>query len=160
MAPPPLPGIVLPNQVVIGPRLTTAGQPSLEQLRQLRAHGYDVVLHVTSQLSPRGVDAEASVVAAQGIRYVRVGVDSRALTEEDQRLVSRSLDGASTQKVLVRCDLNLLASALVFVYRVADRGEDLQRARVELELAGVPRGPVLQFIEQRLSAVGLSFEPV
>ena len=69
----------LPNQVAIGERIVTAGQPSRVQLSQLRERGFDVVLHIVVERSRTKIDDESELVMAQGVGYVRIPVDADSL---------------------------------------------------------------------------------
>jgi protein tyrosine phosphatase (PTP) superfamily phosphohydrolase (DUF442 family) len=150
--------LMLVNQVRAGPRIVTAGQPTVEQLWRLREAGVSTVLHIRSVTPSTQVLEEQAVIEAQGLRYVAVTVDPNALSVNDQRAVFAVLDVASQGQVLVHCDLNVLASAFVFLHRVLVGHEDLRDARGDLERMNPPPPAVRQFIEERLREAGLVFE--
>jgi len=146
------------NQVRVSPRLVTAGQPTLDQLRHLREAGVDVVLHIRSGTEPAPLAEEPALVQAQGIRYFAVAVDPNALTVGDQRAVFAVLGSVPDASVLVHCEMNILAAAFVFLHRVLVGHEDQRPARADLERMNLPPPAVRRFIEERLREAGLAFD--
>lgn len=146
----------LPNEVTVGARLTTAAQPDLRQLRNLAAAGYRTVIHIVARAALSDTEEEARILAAQGIRYERIAVDPENLSRDDQTAFSTAMTAAEFDKVLVHCELNVLASAFVAMHRLALDPRDGDAVRDDLLRLGVPRGAVLRFIVQRMSELNLA----
>jgi protein tyrosine phosphatase (PTP) superfamily phosphohydrolase (DUF442 family) len=81
----------LKNEAVIG-AVTVAGQPSDEELRQLRSEGYSTVINVRM---PGELDEpEHRKVEAAGLRYVEIPYTIQTVTEEDIRAVREAIESA------------------------------------------------------------------
>src|SRR5688572_32634450 len=66
------------------PTLATSGQPREEQLAEIAAAGYDVVINLALHDDPRyALKDEAASVSALGLDYVHIPVQFHATTESD-----------------------------------------------------------------------------
>jgi protein tyrosine phosphatase (PTP) superfamily phosphohydrolase (DUF442 family) len=150
----------LPNQVVIGARLVTAGQPARPQLMQLRQRGFDVVVHLAVDGAADSVSDEPQIVQAQALEYVRVPIDAHGPTADDAHAVAQALERFARRRVLVHCEQNILASSLVFLYRVRAHRDEAQQALADLERVWVPHGKLRDFIERQLRERGIDFDAI
>ena len=146
------------NRVDISARLVTAGQPSRAQLQQLSDAGFQAVVHIASASLRDGVHDEAIIVGAQAVRYVRILVDPDALTNANVRELSAALAQFQSQKVLVHCERNVLASTFVFLYRVLDLREPAGQAIADVEKAWAMRGGVRDFVKSQLHARSIDLD--
>ena len=113
-----------PNVVVIGPRLTTSGQPGAEALAGLRQLGFEAVVYLAPSTVPDAVEEEPAILARQGIEFVHVPIPFGTPTQAHFETVSEALQRLRGKNVLVHCQVNMRASTLVFLYRVTRLGED------------------------------------
>jgi protein tyrosine phosphatase (PTP) superfamily phosphohydrolase (DUF442 family) len=148
----------LPNQVAMGMGIVTSGQPSRHQLTQLAARGYEVVLHIATPAPRYAVLEERTIVVSQGIEYHALSVEPDSLSSQALHSVASRLETSSGKKVLVHCDINVLAATLVFLYRVIHRHESLPSALADLEQVAVPTGSVRRFIDEQLASIGTSLD--
>jgi protein tyrosine phosphatase (PTP) superfamily phosphohydrolase (DUF442 family) len=96
--------------------LTTSGRVSAEQLRELRAEGYDAVIDLLPESHADAVGDEARIVREQGLDYVHIPVDFEAPTHADLRAFAAAMDARATQKVHVHCAANYRVSAFYGLY--------------------------------------------
>lgn len=141
----------LPNAVVIDANLTTSAQPSVEQLRALSSDGFRAVLQIGLLASVPPVTDEAQVIAGQGMVYARILVSPDNPTRDDLIKVAAFMRSQQSRRLLVHCDVNVLASTFVFLYRITELHDDVVVALNDLRAAWQPHGPMRHFIEQILA---------
>jgi protein tyrosine phosphatase (PTP) superfamily phosphohydrolase (DUF442 family) len=152
-----------PNRVDITPRLTTSGQPSAEELAQLRAQGYGAVIYLAPPGVPDAVADEARIVGRQGLVFINLPIAFDAPTEADLQafsaLMQALMQALGPRKLLVHCQINLRASTLVFLHRVTVLREDPRLAWEDVRRVWTPEGPWRTLVVTTLSRHGITFDP-
>jgi protein tyrosine phosphatase (PTP) superfamily phosphohydrolase (DUF442 family) len=148
-----------PNTVEISPRLVTSGQPDAQELRTLKARGFEAVIYLAPPTVPDAVADEAKIVAGQGLAFVNLPVRFDDPTDSDFDAFASILKGLGGRKVLVHCQVNLRASSLVFLYRAAVLKEDPRLAYEAVGRVWVPDGTWKRFIERQLARHKVDFQP-
>ncbi|MBM3469839.1 MAG: hypothetical protein FJX73_03500 [Armatimonadetes bacterium] len=116
------------NFVQVDNRLGTAGQPTEDQLREVAASGYEVVVNL-GLLDPRYcLPDEAGLVQALGLEYhaIPVKFDAPAVEEFLQFLVL--MDRCRARRTFVHCAANYRVSSFVALYGQARLGWTAQQA--------------------------------
>ena len=103
----------------IDDQLTTSGVVSAEQLGELRAEGYDLVINLLPGDSEYFVAHEGRIVGDQGLAYVHIPVDFAAPTHDDLEAFGAALDDHSGEKIHVHCAANYRVSAFYGLYAVS-----------------------------------------
>jgi protein tyrosine phosphatase (PTP) superfamily phosphohydrolase (DUF442 family) len=104
------------NFVAISQDLATAGQPTEEQLRQLKADGFEVIVNL-GLLDPRYCLAdEAGTVATLGMRYHHIPVSFQQPTISDYELFRAAMLASRGRKVFVHCAMNFRVSCFTALY--------------------------------------------
>jgi protein tyrosine phosphatase (PTP) superfamily phosphohydrolase (DUF442 family) len=153
------PRLIAPNIVEISPRLVTSGQPSAEALAGLKALAFEAVIYLAPPTVSDAVRDEENIVTRQGLTFINIPIKFENPTEDDFEMFASVLAGLGTRKVLVHCQINLRASAMVFLYRVINLRED---PRVAYEaVAGIwsPDRRWRRLIEDQLRKHKVAFEP-
>lgn len=114
------------------PFLTTAAQPTAEQLDWLKAQGYEAIVNISTPTAKNFVSDEPRLVMEKGMTYVHVPVDCSALKPDHYALVSGVLKSVQGKKVLLHCAGNVKASAFAHIFRVKELGEDATVLKNEL----------------------------
>lgn len=104
------------NAVRINDRLTTAGQPTGEQLRAAAAEGFTAVINLVPAGSMNGLPDEAGLVAALGMAYVHIPVDWSNPTGADFDAFVAVMDRLAGQKLLIHCAANYRVTAFYGLY--------------------------------------------
>lgn len=153
------PRLIAPNVVEISPRLVTSGQPSAEAIAGLKALAFDAVIYLAPPTVSDAVRDEQTIVTRQGLTFINIPIKFENPTEADFEMFASVLAGLGARKVLVHCQINLRASAMVFLYRVINLKEE---PRVAYEaVAGVwsPDARWRRLIEDQLRKHNVAFEP-
>lgn len=148
-----------PNVVEISPRLVTSGQPTAAALGRLKSQGFGAVIYLAPPSVPDAVRDERDIVERQGLAYVNIPIRFDRPTEGDFKAFSAALAKVADRKVLVHCQVNLRASSMVFLQRVAIGGEAPQEAYEAVAKVWSPNGPWKALLEKVLRNHGVNFQP-
>jgi protein tyrosine phosphatase (PTP) superfamily phosphohydrolase (DUF442 family) len=106
----------------LSPAIATAGQPTAEQLGLIADAGFDVVINLARDDSPRAIPEERALVEARGLAYVHLPIDFPAPEVEQALALFDELRRRVAQRVFVHCAANMRVSALMRVYRTVCLG--------------------------------------
>ncbi len=149
-----------PNLVTVTKRIDTSGQPTAEQLKGLKAAGYDMVINLAPPYSLGYVENEGSLVASAGIAYINIPVDWKYPKMSDFDLFTDILDQAGERHVLVHCQVNRRASLFTFLYRVAHENADVDQAYENVTAIWSPEPHWLEFINTVMARHKIDFDPL
>jgi uncharacterized protein (TIGR01244 family) len=135
----------VPNYHPVRPGIATAGQPSAEALKQLKALGFKTVINLRTEAE--GAPAEEKVVTEQGLRYVWVPLTPATLTAKDVDAVAAVLDDADAAPVLLHCATANRAGGLWAAY-LARKGKALDEAEAEGMKAGLSSASVKEAVRR------------
>jgi protein tyrosine phosphatase (PTP) superfamily phosphohydrolase (DUF442 family) len=139
-------------------RLTSSGQPTEDQLADLRALGVEYVINLALHSHERALPDEAASVAALGMVYTHIPVAFDAPTEEDFTRFCAAMEAIGDAKLHVHCIVNARVSAFLYRYRRDVLDMDEPSARAEMETVWQPGGVWAAFIGDH-AAVGLPHRP-
>ena len=148
-----------PNVVEISPRLVTSGQPSAESLANLKALGFEAVIYLAPPTVHDAVRDEPLIVTRQGLTFINIPIRFDHPTEADFETFAGVLTGLGNRKVLVHCQINLRASAMVFLYRATVLKEDPRLAYEAVTKVWQPEAAWRRLIEEQLRKHKIAFEP-
>ncbi|MBI5275911.1 MAG: protein tyrosine phosphatase family protein [Burkholderiales bacterium] len=148
-----------PNVIPISPLLVTSGQPPEQALKRLSAYGFQAVVYLAPGNVSTAVPAEAGLLAAQGIEFVHIPIPFGSPDASHLQAFYAALDRLKDRKVLVHCEINMRASALVFLYRTVQLREDPDNAYESVIRIWSPRGVWRRLVVQELAAHHIAFEP-
>lgn len=107
----------------ITPKIVIADQPTEDDLRELKAQGYDAVLNLRNNGEPeQPIDtvAEGELVRSLGLDYHHTGIGGAPLNPD--LMVSASEFIAAHGKVLVHCRKGGRAAAMVLIQQARANG--------------------------------------
>jgi uncharacterized protein (TIGR01244 family) len=96
--------------------VTTSGTVTAEDLSELRAKGYSVVVNLLPDASEYAVGGEATIVDGQGVGYVYIPVDFARPTHEDFEAFATAMDANADKTIHVHCAANYRVSAFYSLY--------------------------------------------
>jgi protein tyrosine phosphatase (PTP) superfamily phosphohydrolase (DUF442 family) len=110
--------------------LASAAQPSLEQFKELKAQGWDVILNLSPASTRNALRDEALVVEQLSMDYVHFPVDCSELRPSHYQTFRDILKALEDRRVVVHCGGNIKSSNLIHMYQVLEN-----RVPVETSLA-------------------------
>lgn len=151
-------GLAAPNVVEVSPRLVTSGQPSRATLTQLKAMGFDAVIYLAPASVGDAVRDEQLIVTRQGLTFVNIPVRWDEPTDADFDTFAAVLAALAGRKVLVHCQMNMRASAFVFLYRSVVLKEPPQQAHEAMAKVWAPDGPWRALLQGQLRKHRIAYE--
>lgn len=147
-----------PNVVEITPRLVTSGQPNADALARLGALGFEAVIYLAPPTVMDAVKDEPLILGRQGITFVNLPIHFDQPTEADVETLNGLLRALAGKKVLVHCQVNFRASAMVFLYRAIALREDPRAAYESVSRVWTPNRAWRTLIEAQLRKHQVAFE--
>ncbi len=130
-------------------RITTSGQPTEEQLADIRALGVKHVVNLGLHTHEKALSDEAASVSRLGMEYIHIPVDFQNPTEQDFQKFCAVMGELKDVPVHVHCIANARVSAFFYRYRRDMLGFDATQARAEMEAVWQPKGVWVEFVKQR-----------
>jgi len=107
-------------------RITLSGQPTEEQLSQIKELGITVIINLGPHTNKGALDDEPGTVAKLGIAYIYIPVDFENPTDEDYSKFCDAMERVENERVHVHCIYNARVSA--FFYRYAKSRQEISLA--------------------------------
>jgi protein tyrosine phosphatase (PTP) superfamily phosphohydrolase (DUF442 family) len=124
--------------IPISPFLSTSGQPTEAEIREIAQQGYTTVINLALPNSSFALNDEKSLVESTGMRYISIPVNFDNPTKSDLLLFFAALENHKSEKIWVHCVVNMRVSAFVYLWRVLRQGVAPDDAEIELHDAWVP----------------------
>lgn len=134
----------------------TGGSPTLNDFKNIKAAGYQVVINLALSTSPGILPGEAELVSQLGMEYIHIPVRWESPSLSDLYAFFEALDQNSDHKIFIHCVKNMRVSAFIFLYRVLHQGWSVEAARPDLFAIWRPTDQWLDFINSCLSDLHLS----
>ena len=126
--------------------LATAGQPSVAELGEVAASGFEVVVNL-GLLDPRYCLAdEAGTVRTLGLEYHHVPVEFGAPTVDDFRRFHAVMQACRGKRTFVHCAANYRVSCFVALYGEAELGWSRAEADAHVARVWAPNETWLAFL--------------
>ena len=142
------------NFVQWRPGLSSSAQPNALYLARAKAIGYDAVINLAPPQSYGSIATAGAIVTGQGLGYLDIPVDFRRPSVEEFTVFVDEMTQRSGQNVLVHCQVNMRASAFVFLYRVIHENAPVDEAVAKLTGVWIPDRTWKKFIDDTLAAHG------
>jgi protein tyrosine phosphatase (PTP) superfamily phosphohydrolase (DUF442 family) len=146
----------LVNYREYSPILSSSGQPTAEQLKDVRDAGFDRVVFLAPNDSEGSLGNEDRIVESLGMQYAHIPVDWDAPQKSDFDMFAGLMSGEPDTKTLVHCQVNFRASTFSFLYRVVHLGVPIDEAKDALNSVWVPNETWRQLIFQVLEDNGIA----
>ncbi len=109
----------------VNDRITLSGQPTEEQLAEIRDLGVTHVINLGPHHNKGALPDEAASVAALGMEYIYIPVEFETPTDDDYAQFCDAMAGLKDRVVHVHCIYNARVSA--FMYRYACDGNEMPK---------------------------------
>ena len=140
---------LIPGYVVVRPGVASAGQPSAEGLRQLKALGFKTVVNLRTP-SEGAPPEEEEIVRGQGLGYVSVPITAASVTSKDLETIQAVLDDPVAEPVLLHCASGNRTGG-IWAAVLARKGRSREEAETEGRKAGL-KSPEMVEAFRRLAA--------
>ncbi len=130
------------------PRLSSSGQPTLEQLEAIPEAKFDVVVNLLPEVQV--LEGEPALLHSSGLEYVSRPVVWASPKRHDIEQFFVTLRQLKSRKVFVHCAANMRATAFMYLYYVLEEGKDESEMRAIMNRVWEPNPVWQQFIDQVL----------
>jgi uncharacterized protein (TIGR01244 family) len=110
------------NYRKVNDRISTAGQPTEEQLRSVAADGFQTVINLATINPDRSLADEAGLVRALGMTYHHIPVVWDNPQASDFAAFEAAMQASSTDKTLIHCAANFRVTAFYGLYAMKHLG--------------------------------------
>ena len=126
--------------------ITLSGQPTEDQLREIRDAGVTHVINLGPHSNKGALPDEPGSVAALGMEYIYIPVDFDNPTDADFARFCDALDEVAGATTHVHCIYNARVSAFFYRYAKEDKGGDAAHAFELMDGIWRPGGVWAEFI--------------
>lgn len=105
------------NYRYISDKLSTSGQPTVEEFTLISRAGYPTILNLAPQNSSNALPNEQEIVFALGMEYIHLPVVWDNPTMEDFTRFCEVMKSHQERPIFVHCAMNMRVSAFVYLYR-------------------------------------------
>ena len=127
-------------------RLTTSGQPTEDDLKQIRGLGVKYVINLALHSHEDALSDEAASVKGLDMSYVHIPVEFDNPTDEHFARFCAAMTHIAEEPVHVHCILNYRVSAFLYRYHREVLGVKEDEARAAMEAIWRPGGVWAKFI--------------
>ncbi|MCA9867024.1 MAG: protein tyrosine phosphatase family protein [Anaerolineae bacterium] len=104
------------NYVKVNDRLSTAGQPTEDQLRALAADGFTAIINLAPVNPPYTPADEAGLVQSLGMAYHYIPVQWNNPTDADFAAFEAAMQATAGDTLLIHCAANFRVTAFYSLY--------------------------------------------
>jgi protein tyrosine phosphatase (PTP) superfamily phosphohydrolase (DUF442 family) len=116
------------NYIEVNDRLSTAGQPTEEQLRDVAAAGFTAIINLAPVNPPYTPSDEAGLARSLGLRYVYIPVDWENPTDSNFASFEEAMSQLTGEKILIHCAANFRVTAFYSLYAQKHLGWSREQA--------------------------------
>jgi uncharacterized protein (TIGR01244 family) len=127
-------------------RVTTSGQPTEQQLADIKALGVRHIVNLGLHSHEKALPDEAASVSRLGMTYIHIPVDFQNPTDADFAKFRSAMEELKGVPVHVHCIANYRVSAFFYRYRRDVLGMDESRVRADMEEVWRPTGVWATFV--------------
>jgi protein tyrosine phosphatase (PTP) superfamily phosphohydrolase (DUF442 family) len=113
----------------VNDQISTAGQPSEEQLRSAAAEGYEVIINLATFHPGHSLPDEADLVRSLGMAYYHIPVVWDRPLESDFTAFEQVMEQVGERKMLIHCAANFRVTVFYSLYAMKNLGWRRQKAR-------------------------------
>ena len=135
------------NSLSISENLSTAGQPTAEQMRELAAEGIDIIVNLGVLDPGYCLPDEENLAESLGMAYHHIPVDFAAPQFESLTKFFDVLDASPGKRVFVHCAANYRVSIFVALYGQVRLGWSTDRANAHIRRLWNPNHTWSEFID-------------
>jgi protein tyrosine phosphatase (PTP) superfamily phosphohydrolase (DUF442 family) len=104
------------NYVKVNDQISTAGQPTEDQLRDAAAEGFTTIINLAPVNPPYTPANEAGLARELGLNYIYIPVAWNNPTDADFAAFERAMSETAGDKTLIHCAANFRVTAFYTLY--------------------------------------------
>jgi protein tyrosine phosphatase (PTP) superfamily phosphohydrolase (DUF442 family) len=116
------------NFARVSQSLATAGQPTDEQIEELKESGFQAVINLGLLNQPYSLNNEKEKVEAMGMQYVHIPIAFESPNEDQFSQFLKAMDYFQGKQVFLHCAANYRASSFAYLHGRLKKGWDKGKA--------------------------------
>ena len=104
------------NYIQVDDHISTAGQPTEDQLRDAAAEGFTAIINLAPVNPPYTPANEAGVARELGLNYIYIPVDWNKPTDADFAALEQAMGETAGERTLIHCAANFRVTAFYSLY--------------------------------------------
>ena len=104
------------NYIKVDDRISTAGQPTEDQLRDAAAEGFTTIINLAPVNPPYTPANEAGLARELGVNYIYIPVAWNNPTDADFAAFERAMSQTTEGRTLIHCAANFRVTAFYTLY--------------------------------------------
>lgn len=104
------------NYIKINDKISTSGQPTLEELKIIADNDFKVVINLALSNSSLALENEDKIVSQLGMTYIHIPVDFENPEIDNLKIFLAILNSFTNIKVWVHCAKNYRVTAFMYVF--------------------------------------------
>jgi protein tyrosine phosphatase (PTP) superfamily phosphohydrolase (DUF442 family) len=137
---------------------SSAGQPTKQQLQQIKEQGYERVIYIAFTGNHTALKDEDEIVNSLKMSYLHIPVDFNDPRVEDFEAFNTAMKANPEMKTLLHCQVNYRASTFSFLYRVISKSVPMSQAKQDLDKVWEPNKVWFNFIKTVLGQYKINTE--
>ncbi len=134
------------NWRILETHMTSSGQPTAEQLVQLKKSGVKTIINLAPEDHKDALVGERELLLSQGIKYTNIPVPFDSPSEETYNPFVHALRSTLSERAHIHCIFNARVTAYWFRYIGEYKPQDKDKALVTLESIWRPGREWAEFI--------------
>ncbi|RXI48026.1 hypothetical protein CRU99_01850 [Malaciobacter mytili] len=104
------------NYIKINDKISTSGQPTLEELKIIADNDFKVVINLALSNSSLALENEDKIVSQLGMTYIHIPVDFENPEIDNLKIFLAILNSFTNIKVWVHCAKNYRVTAFMYIF--------------------------------------------
>ena len=124
-----------PKEIATG--VSIGGQPTAEDIEELKAKGYKTIVNVRTPQDDGYLAEEERLVENAGLGYAEIAISPSLIDDLATQRFSNALDAEGSAPVYVHCGSGGRAGLMVLLHLAIENGWTVQRALEEGQARGI-----------------------
>jgi protein tyrosine phosphatase (PTP) superfamily phosphohydrolase (DUF442 family) len=112
------------NYYEYNPQLAAGGQPTPEQLTELKNAGFQLIINISPVSARNALPNEHQSVENTGMDYIHFPIDCSNLRPFHYLTIKALLQSSEGKKIFMHCGANIKTSNLIHIYHVLEKWID------------------------------------
>lgn len=125
----------------IAPNLFIAGQPTEEELNDIRSTGFRTVINLRGADEEGSLASEERLVEDSGLNYAAIPISPQTIDDVAVQRFIQAVDSDDAPPVVAHCGSGGRAGIMMLLHLAIDYGWSLEKTLAEGEKLGIAPGP-------------------
>lgn len=140
------------NFLQITPKISTSGQPTIDQFIDIKELKYQLVVNLLPEGSIKFLPEEKQIVESLEMEYIHIPINWNNPNLADLQKFFEVMESNQGKKILIHCAANMRVAVFMYLYRYLKQGINEEEARADLEKIWLPNQVWQEFIDKAIES--------